>query len=324
MIKAINKVYGHINLPVVVLGIVALVLVFALSGCSTTSTGATTEDATTASEAASDQVVSDTKSADDTKASDTQDLNTAPDDGSCYVVSNVVIKDIRGDKIAEITYSLDERGGTKKVVSRSSADNGKAVWDYTLDENGLPAMVDFEYTGEEGNDAYQTVYEYGDLENGLPASESSIAEFLNDNGEMSEYEYVYDYEYEDGYTAKSSYRIYEDGNELTTQSKSQTYDPKTGVLAKYQSNYMTINFKPKKNSEGQVQTVDFTVAGQTYKVDCSYNDNGTIAALDVTMRGTGEGFSIVPEYTQVENPYPYVRANSKSFIWNGLTAELGL
>ena len=87
---------------------------------------------------------------------------------------------------------------------------------------------------------------------------------------------------------------------------------------------MTVNFKGKKNTEGQVQSLDFTIAGQAYRANCTYNDNGTIASLAVTMRGTGDGFTIIPEYTKVENPYPQVRANSKSFIWNGLTAELGL
>lgn len=280
-------------------------LLWVLSGCSS----ASTDDQST------DSLANSAKTA-------TQDMQSTNQE-TCYVVSNVKITDLAGKEIAEIAYTLDDRGGTDKVVSTSSEDDGKAVWNYTLNEEGLPEKVDFTFTSSEGDDAYQTEYEYGGVEDGLPASESSTAQYIEEDGTV-EYEYIYDYEYEDGFIKRSKYRIFEDGKEITTQSKSQTYDPVSGVLQKYESNYVTVNFKGKKNSDGQIQTVDFTIAGQSYRVDCTYNENGTIAALKVTVRGAGDGFAIVPEYIEITDPYPLVRANSKSFIWNGLVAELGL
>lgn len=328
MIDLFSKIQYKKTSLVVVLVLIALLALIALSGCASLnapdgSTSSTNEnvaqEANNGEEGEERLQVDASVDNEDSK----EDGSSPASEETCFVVSNVVIEDVTGNKVAEIDYTLDERGGTEKVVSESTADDGKAVWNYTLNDDGLPATVDFEYTSSEGDDAYQTVYEYGDVENGLPASESSIAQYMEEDGVVN-YKYVYDYEYEDGFLSKTSYRIFEDGKEITTQSKSQTYDPQSGVLKKYESNYMTINFKGKKNSEGQIQTLDFTIGGQVYSAKCTYNDNGTIAALNVSIRGVGDGFTIVPEYTEIANPYPQVRANSKAFIWNGLTAELGL
>ncbi len=295
-----------------------------LSGCAASGDAPESEPAQTAEQeaASSDEASKDAKGeADPAPEGDSTAASQAQDEGPVYVVSGVKVVENTGEELSAITYDLDERGATLKCASTSSMDDSSAVWDYTVNADGLPETVTFTYTGEDGSESSMTSYEYENVSGGLPATEITHMSY-EEEGETVSYDVTHSYTYEDGYLATAKSTTTMDGQE--DQAVSFDYDAKTGTVATYKTPQRNVSFVTKKDDSGKVNDVDFTVDGKAFTAACEYDDNGCLTDIAFSPEGSDEGFSLQATYTKIDDPYPWVRANSRTFIWNGFLAELGL
>ncbi|WP_261428293.1 hypothetical protein [Xiamenia xianingshaonis] len=295
-----------------------------LSGCAASGDAPESEPAQTSEQeaASSDDASKDAEDeVDPASGGDSAAAPEAQDESPVYVVSGVKVVENTGEELSSITYDLDERGATLKCASTSSMDDSSAVWDYTVNDDGLPETVTFTYTGEDGPESSTTSYEYEDVSGGLPATEITHMSY-EEEGEAVSYDVTRSYTYEDGYlaTAKSTTNL--EGQE--GQEVSFDYDAETGAVGTYKTPQRSVSFVTKKDDSGKVVDAEFTVDGKPFTAACEYDDNGCLTDIAFSPEGSDEGFSLQATYTKIDDPYPWVRANSRAFIWNGFLAELGL